>query len=258
MKRYCLLILLAIIGLNTNAKTKKEIIPPGTIKVSENFYFDQTEITNFSWLEYMYWAKEKYGKTSEQYLAVIPDTAVWGENSPFAQHYLRHPSYQNYPVVGVSYEQAVAYCAWRSKRVNEFIFAKKNKIEYHYFKEDSTFTEIPQIFTYRLPTEEEWNLVANAGFSKRTLRKKTSEGNLKSIAEDENKMETTTPVTAYWPNIYGVFNMIGNVAEMVSVKGVSKGGSWTHSLEDSQADKVQNYTGPTRWLGFRCVCERNS
>jgi hypothetical protein len=40
-------------------------------------------------------------------------------------NYFRHPAYSDYPVVGVSWEQAEAYCAWRTDRVNEQILVKK-------------------------------------------------------------------------------------------------------------------------------------
>ena len=57
------------------------------------------------------------------------------------------------------------------------------------------------------------------------------------------------------PNAYGIYDMIGNVSEMVAETGVSKGGSWAVNLEDSKLIKQQKYTKPTSWLGFRCACE---
>jgi hypothetical protein len=57
--------------------------------------------------------------------ALLPDTTVWRDemayNEPYERFYFRHPAYSFYPVVGVSWEQASAYCQWRTDRVNEQI-----------------------------------------------------------------------------------------------------------------------------------------
>jgi len=54
---------------------------------------------------------------------------------------------------------------------------------------------------------------------------------------------------------FKLYNMFGNVAEMTSEKGIAKGGSFYHTLEECAADKVQIYDSPQAWLGFRCVAE---
>ncbi len=61
--------------------------------------------------------------------------------------------------------------------------------------------------------------------------------------------------SVFKPNAYGIYDMIGNVSEMVAESGISKGGSWADYLEDSKLIKQQKYTKPTSWLGFRCACE---
>ncbi|NOQ70717.1 MAG: SUMF1/EgtB/PvdO family nonheme iron enzyme [Crocinitomix sp.] len=245
-----------------HSSSKKEIVPPGTVKFNEGLYVDMTELSNFNWLEYMSWMKINYGKTSKQYAAALPDTLIWRKtNIVFEEWYLRHPSYHNHPVVGVSYEQAIAYCAWRSDRVNEMLFAKNNTIEYHFYKEDATFCKIPKICTYRLPTEKEWESFAIAPFSKKVLRKQKDDRIYNTvfkpteIEHNDDDSEIIAPVISYWPNSFGMYNLIGNVAEMTAEKGKSKGGSWSHTLESSSVDSSVAYTTPTNWLGFRCVCE---
>ncbi len=91
-----------------------------------SFYLDETEVRNVDYLEYLFWIKRVYGLSfPEVYKKCLPDTLVWrdklGYNEPFVTQYLRHPSYKNYPVVGVSWQQATDYCAWRTDRVNERI-----------------------------------------------------------------------------------------------------------------------------------------
>jgi hypothetical protein len=52
-----------------------------------------------------------------------------------------------------------------------------------------------------------------------------------------------------------MYNLYGNVAEMVSEEGVAKGGSWNHNYNNSVFDAEISYEKPSSWLGFRCVCE---
>jgi len=63
------------------------------------------------------------------YKKALPDTLVWREklayNEPYTEYYLRHPSYRDYPVVGVSWLQANDFCAWRTDRVNEWILIRE-------------------------------------------------------------------------------------------------------------------------------------
>ena len=98
---------------------------PRKVTVS-SFYLDETEVTNADYLEYLFWIRRVYNESyPEVYKKSLPDTLVWrdklGYNEPFVTQYLRHPAYRNYPVVGVSWQQASDYCAWRTDRVNERI-----------------------------------------------------------------------------------------------------------------------------------------
>ena len=98
-----------------------------------SFYIDETEISNLQYREYVYWVAKQFPDFPEVIKNSLPDTLVWREelafNEPYVQYYLRHPSYQNYPVVGVSWLQATEFCKWRSDRVNEMILAQKKYID---------------------------------------------------------------------------------------------------------------------------------
>lgn len=94
-----------------------------------SFYMDQTEVTNINWLEYLYWIQRVYVQYPKVYHNALPDTLCWRKslayNEPYVKYYLRHPSFQDYPVVGVSWKQAQDFCVWRTDRVNEEILVEK-------------------------------------------------------------------------------------------------------------------------------------
>ena len=255
-KRILLLSCVVVLIAAFIPQKKKEFLPPGTVKINDSLYADETEISNFSWQEYELWMKNKYGANSAEHISALPDTLVWREknsyNEPYVQYYYRHPAYKDYPVIGISYEQAIAFCKWRTERVMEFLAISKK-----YGTID---------FEYRLPTKQEWEFVSNNGIGCFSNGGKDEKGRMTSNharAKDDtlgwngtihDNADVTAPVYAYWKNKFGLYNMIGNVAEMINEKGISKGGGWRNNLEDCRVGKDIPYTKPNSWLGFRCVC----
>ena len=101
---------------------------PRKITVS-SFYMDQYEIRNIDWREYTNWMKAVFGKTAPRLVQrSMPDATVWREelayNEPYLENYFTHPAYDQYPVVGVTWEQAMDYCQWRTDRVNELALVR--------------------------------------------------------------------------------------------------------------------------------------
>ncbi|GAB1857483.1 gliding motility lipoprotein GldJ [Flavobacteriaceae bacterium MHTCC 0001] len=98
----------------------------------QSFYMDETEVTNLMYVEYLDYIKKLYPPDDELYKniynGILPDTLVWrnrlGYNEVMTENYLRHPAYAEYPVVGVSWIQAVEYSNWRTDRVNELNLQK--------------------------------------------------------------------------------------------------------------------------------------
>ena len=103
----------------------------------QSFYMDETEVTNLMYLEYLDWIKSVFPPSNENYRLIyegaLPDTLVWrnrlGFNEVMTNNYLRHPAYAEYPVVGVSWIQAVEFSKWRTDRVNELILEREGYIK---------------------------------------------------------------------------------------------------------------------------------
>ena len=103
-----------------------------------SFYMDKYEVTNLNWREYLHWMEVVFGATAPELIQqVLPDTTVWREemayNEPYLENYFRHPAFSFYPVVGVSWKQAMAYSRWRTDRVNELALIKAGALQYPAF-----------------------------------------------------------------------------------------------------------------------------
>ena len=211
----------------------------------QSFYLDQTEIANIHWLEYLFYIQRDSSEAF--YLSALPDTTVWEKelayNTPYVSNYLRYPGFRYYPVVGVSWNQAVDYCRWRTEAVN-----KQKAIEY--YGEDYIDGDIPPVESgvylpeFRLPTEAEWEYAAYGQVGNqfldenqtqrrlypwdgRTIRSsksgsvgkfqanfKRGRGDYAGIAGALNDAGfVTTSIYEYAPNDFGLYNMAGNVNE---------------------------------------------
>lgn len=112
-------------------------------RISNSGYFiDQFEITNLNWREYVAWLSGVYVNDPRRIVLALPDETVWRKalayNEPYVQNYYSHVAYGFYPVVGVTFKQAQAYCEWRTDRVNEYELINQGLIE---FKDLKTIAE---------------------------------------------------------------------------------------------------------------------
>jgi sulfatase modifying factor 1 len=155
---------------------------------------------------------------------VYPDTLVWDRDFSYAYFdvevikYFSSKQYNDYPVVGVNWKQAIAFCNWRTEHS-----------DYYQGKPGKTDLNVDGI--YRLPTESEWEYAArgnskiNAMFPWGAPYARTKEGlmlaNFKYgrgdyFAGDANKDAPTKKVKSYVENGFGLYDMAGNVAEWTS------------------------------------------
>ncbi len=101
-----------------------------------SFYIDRTEVANVHYREYLHWLSRVFDPSDPVNMpilnAALPDTLAWRSelsyNEPMVEFYFRHPGFNDYPVVGITWRQAHDFCLWRSDRVNEGTLVKENFI----------------------------------------------------------------------------------------------------------------------------------
>lgn len=217
---------------------------------------------------------------------VYPDTLAWihdftySFNEPMTKNYFWHPAYDDYPVVGVSWKQATAFCIWRTQLLEGFLIANGSSI----------------VNDFRLPTESEWEWAARGGLDLSPypwggpyIRNSRGcfLGNFKPMRGNyiDDGGFHTVKINSYNPNDFGLYCMAGNVAEWTSnafdesaynfahdlnpdyvydakendppslKRKVIRGGSWKdvgYYLQTSS--RTYEYQDTAKcYIGFRCV-----
>ena len=220
----------------------------------------KTEVSNLDYREFIYWLKTNNDPSLHH---MMPDTMVWNKGplkigSPFVSHYFTHPAYNDYPVVGVSIEQATAYCHWltgrlatsypdvkvlaRLPRKNEWIRAARGDSR-------STYANGPKLRNEKGLPMYNYKVTGDEYVSKE------ENGNLvviDSLGFDSDSYITSSTIS-YWPNQFGLYNMCGNVAEMVQ-EGVAMGGSWNSVGYNTRVESELEATASCE-VGFRVLLE---
>ena len=132
-----------LMGMADDDYVQLQNAPVSTVSIKA-FYMDETEISNFHWCEYLYWVGRTYIDFPMIYKKALPDTLCWREklgfNEKYVEYYLRHPAYRDYPVVGVSWNQANDFAAWRTDRVNEYILIREGILLMNPNQQNEPFT----------------------------------------------------------------------------------------------------------------------
>lgn len=261
--KFILLTILLMIGCGLLAKKERTVTGCKPV-YKDRIFMKETEVTNFEYLEYLYYQKKHLGNNSVE--SLLPDTNVWKRaneyNEPYVEYYFRHPAYRNYPLVGLTKKQANEFCLWLT------VILTENYRKNHESDIDSVFV--------RLPTKQEWIDAAKGGndyyeypwkgHDVRMTEGKwqgdmranfvRGKGDYMGIAGSLNdNADVTAPVRSYWPNDYGLYNCAGNVAEMVSDDDVAMGGSWRSSGFDIKVTSEIRAAEPSSEIGFRYIVE---
>ena len=197
---------------------------------------------------------------------VYPDTLCWVHdftysfNEPMTKMYFSHPAYDDYPVVGVTWLQARAFGIWRTELLNGFLREIGGGV----------------VQDFRLPTESEWEYAARGGLdldpypwggpyirntrgcflANLDMTEVDKKAKAECAGEGPNNLDGgifTVPVGSYLANDFGLFNMTGNVSEMIQSEGITKGGSWNTKAGIATLDAKESILTPSPEVGFRVI-----
>lgn len=247
-----LLILAILISPFVQSQVEIKEFHKSIVPVNEDLYASRFEVSNELYIRFTDDLKAN-GRTAEWKEAMI-DSTQWSKaikaNEPYVVYYHTHEAYNSYPVVNVSYSGAELFCEWLTEQYNQHPKKKFEKV------------------LVRIPTEKEWEMAARSGqddtaypwsgdnlFTSKGAPKANffKEGGDESLAGALNSnADITAPVHSYSPNKLGLYNMAGNVAEMVEGGEMVKGGSWIDEPEQLRIDQSTSYDGePSPQIGFR-------
>lgn len=261
-------------------------VPPFGVAIDEKISLDETEVTVETWLTYYSWKLFHEGEIEAKQVlpdSNALEPKVWElfqsksdiYDSLSINYYTNLPlgyysktctsmdfnkkimpqtipktntcPFLNFPITGITYEQASSFCEWKTKIVG------KGKVE------------------YRLPTEEEWKDLSYSvltaeqkiqGYPDSVMGDKKpicAQFNYKRVQlcehfiEDGFSNSQMLTVGTYFPTKGKAYDVFGSVSEMVQEKGISKGGNYFLYANKSHYDSIQYYQKPEIWLGFRCA-----
>ena len=152
------------------------------------------------------------------------------------------------PVTGITFEQAQKYIEFLQDKSDSFgISLKGNKNKYRF----ECFLPTPAQFDSFLIPLDSFTKCPTFNFKNSVCPDCPSGKKFKDHPVLKNVGKEPIYIYTNWPNCYGLFNFQGNVSEMTSIKGIAKGGSCFHPASEANKGKIQTYTKPEIWLGFR-------
>jgi len=243
---------------------KHKIAPPGTVILNDSVYIDVNPIKNIDYREFISFLGATYSKEVRDTLDSLP---LWGiDFEDFKrfmrlsgkdqdllsrmrirvdqmlswiqsmEEYLNNPTFNENPVIYISFNQANEYASWRTRIVmlGWAVDCKNEK------QREKFYTRI----RYRLPTPEEWDQAIDK-FSKNVILNK---------AIFSHNVACTFPAVPQ-KRRSEFYYVPGNICEMTDVEHLAVGISWKDNDTTGNYKKRVDYFGPRDWLGFRCVCE---
>ncbi len=229
----------------------------------KNYWISNFEVTNAQYKKFLLFLKES--NRADDYNIAKIDSTLWRIEysycEPLVEYYHAHPAYKDYPVVNISYKAAKLYCQWLTNQ------------------------DESQLYVYSLPTKAQWIYAASGGHKyliypwggphliddkgeplcnylrigdigiRRDSIGELVVNSIRGIVSTYGITEAYSAniVNAYPPNDFKLYNMSGNVSEMIDQDGVALGGGWNSPGYDVRIKSVEKYSGPSPSIGFRVV-----
>lgn len=258
-------------------------LPPGTLKIGDNLYMDACETRNLDYLEYCHWIRQVYGDTSAEYRQTLPDTSCWKHlgiyYTRFISHYFNNKQYYRYPIVGISFQQAINFSKWRSDRVMEFFLTRERILHYNPKPTKENMFSIERYFSgsylgirpdttfyypeYTLPDSLQFAqaLAYNQNILQQTNHSKENGNCFGNLTDTTDSIpygtEPTTVCEFYQRRISKnetLKNLSGNVREWTNIDGKALYGSYKDSCTTNNSIGFIFDGLPNAYTGMRNVC----
>jgi formylglycine-generating enzyme required for sulfatase activity len=234
----------------------------------QSFYMSSSEITNFQYQEFLDDLLRK-GELEKYNIAKVDSTGWTRDNNliylePMQNYYHKHPAYDNYPVVNVSKAGAELFCDWLTQKYDSLSNGEMK-------------------LKFRLPLRSEWIRAASGNLLGATyswggpylrndkgcmlanflrmgsenISRNPETGEMEvirtSYSSSFDHTDITAPTKSYLPNDYGLYNMNGNVSEMIADGDFAVGGDWYSPGFDIRNQSIKEFKRPEPTVGFRVV-----
>lgn len=241
------------------------VVDQDTLSV-QSFFIQIHEVTNAQYRTFLEEAKSELEQ--KQWAAAQVDEDAWSKvmssDGSMSKMYFTHAAFENYPVVNITYEGALLYCQWLEKKINEKM-PLEGKVEVRLpekaeFIRAGAVDHLNRSYTWggQFMRNTEGKFLCNFARIPQSAITQNDKGEpikvstqTKDYSGDEYFL--TAKVPSYYPNELGIYNLNGNVAEMLAEKGRAAGGSWNSYGYDVRLQSVMQFDGPSPQVGFRPV-----
>lgn len=247
------------------SKTRQSMDSSKIVSI-KGFYISKYEVSNLQYRQF--YNEVSVGMTDDEKERIMCDSLGWRMTltycEPMVEYYYHHPAYNGYPVSNISYEGALQYCAALEKKIQ---------------KDNPDF-----VIEVKLPSRQQWVWAAMGGRSQamypwgnwylrngkgeflcnyrrvndNSIIRNKETGKPEVMSDDpgyagglNGSAFYTAAVKSFYPNDYGLYNMCGNVAEMITEENVCLGGSWNDYGGEVHIRSAASYQGSQPTVGFR-------
>lgn len=258
---FLVLCLLFCLALNNDLRAQQDLpeynCAPNTLPINPRICIGISETPAYMYKDFLAWIGENKGLNSSDFKKATPDYTKWKDifsklsTQKIEERFIDTDQLALMPIVGITKEQALAYCEWKTE-------AFKAQLAEMGGKEKAQF---PKEFRFRLPTANEWARMRFLTQEKAMMKKlkKLANANRNAFKFSKSKAmrdnEMVKDIYAEMHEKLGFYNLFNNVSEMTSIDGQAVGGSWYKANKNENFQEIFEYKGAEPWLGFRVVFE---
>ena len=278
MKTFFLFAFISLFTIQTFGQTKLpkplrnsySFVPSGNVVLNEDtvsvqsFFIYNQEVTNANYQEFLSWVDQN--GTDEMKEITKVESENWTselsqfKSEAFTEKYHTHSAFANYPVVNISQDAALLYCKWLEEFFErEYDLNVKVRLPQHAeFIRAGQGDNLDAVYSWNGPylRNAKGEFLANFTRIPQSTISRNADGELeiqKWSGKHLGSSDVIAVAKSYFPSAYGLYNLNGNVAEMIAEEGIAVGGSWLDYGYDIRLQSRKKYDNSSCLVGFRPV-----